>query len=56
MKSRQLHLLCTAVLELKHTGGAGERAGEQYDRASYVTSLTTMQHRGLPALPAAPQA
>lgn len=44
------------VLELKHTGGAGERAGEQYDRASYVTSLTTTQHRGLPALPAAPQA
>lgn len=23
MKSPQLHLLCTAVPELKHTGGAG---------------------------------
>lgn len=43
----------TYVLEMPHADHtAGERAGEKYDRASYVTSLTLMQPDGLPALPA----
>ncbi len=46
----------TYVLEVKHTGGPGERAGEKYDRASYVTSLTLMQPTGIAALPAPPAA
>lgn len=44
------------VLEVKHADSAGERDGEKYDRASYVTSLTVAQPKGLPALPAAPAA
>lgn len=40
------------VLEIKHTGGPGERSGEKYDSASYVTSLTLMQTQGLVAPPA----
>ena len=44
------------VLELKHADGAGERGGEKYDRASYVTSLTVMQADGIAPLPAPPAA
>lgn len=44
------------VLEVKHADGAGERGGEKYDRASYVTSLTVMQADGMAALPAPPAA
>jgi len=45
----------TYVLEMSHRDNAGgERAnGDKYDRASYVTSLTVLQPRGLAALPAA---
>lgn len=44
----------TYVLEMSHADrSAGERAGEKYDRASYVTSLTISQPGGLKALPAA---
>lgn len=47
----------TYVLEMSHADRtAGERAGERYDRASYVTSLTLTQDSGLKALPAAPLA
>ncbi len=46
----------TYVLEVKHTGGPGERAGEKYERASYVTSLTLMQPTGIAALPSPPPA
>lgn len=43
----------TYVLEMSHSDrNAGERAGEKYDRASYVTSLTINQSGGLKALPA----
>jgi uncharacterized GH25 family protein len=43
----------TYVLEMSHADrSAGERAGEKYDRASYVTSLTISQPGGLKALPA----
>ena len=43
----------TYVLEMSHADRtAGERAGEKYDRASYVTSLTISQPGGLKALPA----
>ncbi|RZJ26508.1 MAG: DUF4198 domain-containing protein [Haliea sp.] len=43
----------TYVLEMSHNDrNAGERAGEKYDRASYVTSLTINQPGGLKALPA----
>jgi uncharacterized GH25 family protein len=45
------------VLELSHNdAGGGEREGQRYDRASYVTSLTVVQAKGLPQLPAAPPA
>ena len=44
----------TYVLEMSHVDrNASERAGEKYDRASYVTSLTISQAGGLKALPAA---
>lgn len=52
----------TYVLELGHrVSAAGERTGvdgqaETFDRASYVTSLTLTQPKGLPALPALPAA
>lgn len=52
----------TYVLEMSHRdAAAGERVaadgkGEQYDRASYVTSLTVLQPKGLPTLPAPPAA
>jgi len=48
----------TYVLELSHRdNAAGERgAGDRYDRASYVTSLTVMNAKGLPALPVPPAA
>ena len=43
----------TYVLELSHADATGgERAGEKYDRANYVTSLTLEQSAGLAALPA----
>ena len=43
----------TYVLELSHRDNTGgERAGgDKWDRGSFVTSLTVMQPRGLPALP-----
>lgn len=46
----------TYVLELSHRDPAGgERSnGEKWNRASFVTSLTVMQPRGLPALPTPP--
>ena len=44
----------TYVLEMSHNDRtAGERTGEKYDRASYVTSLTINQPSGIKALPAA---
>lgn len=52
----------TYVLEVGYAdNNPGERVGaggnpEKYDRARYVTSLTLMQSRGLPPLPAAPAA
>lgn len=47
----------TYVLELSHNDAAGvERAGEKFDRGSYVTSLTLQLNDGLAALPAAPAA
>lgn len=48
----------TYVLEMSHRDNtAGERGnGDKYDRASYVTSLTVMQAKGLPALPTPPAA
>jgi uncharacterized GH25 family protein len=43
----------TYVLEMSHADrSGGERAGEKYDRASYVTSLTINQPKGIKALPA----
>lgn len=43
------------VLEAKHTDKTGgERAGKTYASASYVTSLTVTQPKGLAALPAGP--
>jgi len=43
------------VLETKHTDKTGgERAGKAYASASYVTSLTVSQPKGLAALPAGP--
>lgn len=43
----------TYVLEMSYVDRTpGERAGEKYDRASYVTSLTIHQSGGLKALPA----
>jgi uncharacterized GH25 family protein len=43
----------TYVLEMSHADrSGGERAGEKYDRASYVTSLTISQPKGIKALPA----
>lgn len=45
------------VLEVKHADtSTGERGGDKYDRASYVTSLTITQPEGLAALPASPAA
>jgi uncharacterized GH25 family protein len=48
----------TYVLEMSHRDTAGgERAGgEKWDRGSFVTSLTVMSARGLPALPTPPAA
>lgn len=52
----------TYVLEVSHrVNEPGQRAGidgqpESFDRASYVTSLTLTQDKGLPPLPAAPAA
>jgi len=47
----------TYVLEMSYSDTAGgERGGERYERASYVTSLTLQQAEGLPALPAPPAA
>jgi len=47
----------TYVLELSHNDTTGgERAGEKWDRASYVTSLTLEQADGLAALPPSPPA
>ena len=44
----------TYVLELSHSDPTGgEREGQRFDRATYVTSLTVMQAKGLPPLPAA---
>ena len=40
------------VMEVKQADGAGERGGEKYDRASYVTSLTMVQEAGIAPLPA----
>lgn len=43
----------TYVLEMSHADRTpGERAGEKYERASYVTSLTIHQSGGMKALPA----
>lgn len=44
------------VLELKHADGPGERAGEKYDRASFVTSLTVVQADGVAPMAAPPSA
>ena len=44
------------VMEVKHLDTAGERGGEKYDKANYVTSLTLVQAKGLLALPAPPAA
>jgi len=45
------------VLEAHHLDKQpGERKGERYDTASYVTSLSFSQAAGLPALPAGPAA
>ena len=44
------------VLALKHADGAGERGGEKYDRANYVTSLTVTQPDGITPLPVPPAA
>lgn len=42
------------VLEAKHTDKTGgERAGKAYATASYVTSLTVSQPKGLAPLPTA---
>lgn len=46
----------TYVLEVKHADGAGERGADKYDRASYVTSLTLVQAKGVSQLPAPPAA
>lgn len=48
----------TYVLELSHrdTVGGERGNGERWDRASFVTSLTMTQPRGLPALPPLPAA
>lgn len=47
----------TYVLEAKHTDKtAGERAGQAYDTASYVTTLSLSQSTGAKPLPAAPAA
>lgn len=43
------------VLEVKHADGAGERGGQAYDRASYVTSLTLTRRAGLAPLSPAPE-
>ncbi|MBA3594251.1 MAG: DUF4198 domain-containing protein [Polaromonas sp.] len=46
----------TYVLEVKHAASAGTRGADKYDRASYVTSLTVMQGKGVTPLPAPPAA
>lgn len=47
----------TYVFELSHSDtSGGERDGQRFDRATYVTSLTLVQHKGLAPLPAAPVA
>jgi uncharacterized GH25 family protein len=47
----------TYVLELSHSDTSpGEREGQAFDRATYVTSLTVVQRKGLQALPAVPPA
>lgn len=50
----------TYTAEVKHVGAAGERVlasgAEKYDRASYVTTLTLMQAKGLPPLATLPAA
>lgn len=47
----------TYVLELLHADASGgERDGQRYDKATYVTSLTVVHRKGLPALPALPAA
>ncbi|QTD44143.1 DUF4198 domain-containing protein [Ottowia testudinis] len=45
------------ALELSHRDNQpGERAGDRYDRASYVTTLTVYQPTGIAPLPAGPAA
>jgi hypothetical protein len=45
------------VFEVSHrVSTAGERDGQTYDRASYVTALTVNLAKGLPPLPALPPA
>jgi hypothetical protein len=47
----------TYVLEGHHTDKtAGERNGKPYDTASFVTSLSFVQPKGVAALPAGPAA
>ncbi|MFJ3058108.1 cobalt ABC transporter substrate-binding protein [Herbaspirillum sp. NPDC087042] len=47
----------TYVAEVHHTDkSAGERDGHAYDTASFVTTLSLVQSKGLKALPAAPAA
>lgn len=45
------------ALEVRHTDKAGaERDGQKFDAASYVTTLTVVLDKGLPALPPPPPA
>ncbi len=47
----------TYVLELSHADKAGgQRGADKWDRASYVTSLTLMQDKGVAPLPTPPAA
>ncbi|MBV8624289.1 MAG: cobalt ABC transporter substrate-binding protein [Herbaspirillum sp.] len=47
----------TYVAEVHHTDkSAGERDGSAYDTASFVTTLSLVQAKGIKALPAAPAA
>ena len=44
------------VMEVKQLDAGGDRAGEPYDKITYVTSLTMQQTSGLAALPTPPAA
>ena len=47
----------TYVLEVQHTDKTGgQRAGEQYDKAMYVTTVSLVQPQGVAPLPAPPAA